>query len=126
MTLDHFLAKLIDMNVASTNEFIACFRKNRTPPDDRNYAGLLDLIADFLGVPPDNTIEMNAMNYAYAHDGELPEGTFCRDWLYHLVNDYGEGEITIEQLLKELREAADDATAPSESPLDDPSTPCSS
>lgn len=78
------------------------------PPAALYFDGI-DLAADIIGVPADNTVETKACDIANA-TGEWPEGAYCRDWLLFMWCGVEDGEATIEQVVAAMVEAAVEST----------------
>ena len=67
---------------------------------------VIDLVADIVGCPPDNTEETDAVDYANL-TGEWPEWGVCRDWQYDAWEEVVQGNHTIDQFMEELQQAVD-------------------
>jgi hypothetical protein len=65
----------------------------------------LDIVADIVGVPADNTVETQACEIANA-TGEWPEDAYCRDWVFHDWESVEDGKQTAEWFLRQLEEEA--------------------
>lgn len=59
---------------------------------------LIDIVADMIGVPSDNTNEFDTCSAE-----EWPEGCYCRDWLLHEWDDVVDGKITVDDFIAEMR-----------------------
>ena len=65
---------------------------------------ILNIIADWYGVPKDNTLETDACSRALV-TGEWPDDAYCRDWVYDEWQLAVDGERDIEQFISLLSEA---------------------
>lgn len=62
---------------------------------------VLDLIADWYGVPEDNTVETNACDRANA-TGEWPEDAYCRDWIMDEWGKVEDGDASFDDFIAAL------------------------
>lgn len=66
---------------------------------------LLEILADSIGIPRDNTEETHACDRAN-ETGVWPEEAYCRDWIWNAWNDVILGARPLDSFVSELYEAA--------------------
>ena len=67
---------------------------------------VLNIIADFLGVPEDNSCDEEDLIHEMAQYGIWPDGVYCRDWLYFAMDEIAVGTKTIKGFIDEMEEQA--------------------
>lgn len=63
---------------------------------------LWDIILDSYKIPKDNTYELSE-KYGSTEKASEDKNFFCRDYWTDLLNDFGEGKITKEKIIEELK-----------------------
>jgi len=66
------------------------------------YVDITDIIADWYGIPKDNTVETHAMDRAM-QTGDWPEDAYCRDWLLDEWGKVQEQNATIDDFIAILQ-----------------------
>lgn len=101
---DSILIRLLQLDVSHDKKLKKLEQLISVDNAELHLDGLLDIVLDVLGVPPDNTVETDAVNIANT-TGKWPEGSYSRDPFYDawFAIKRGQSETTVEKFPEWVR-----------------------